>query len=95
MKRMQVEMGTREVLPLEDKELLAEVIRALSDSPRAVRVTERVFANGAASTLTIFCADGDRGRVIGKRGQTISALRYLFGSIGSLEDRHVTVRVDG
>ena len=93
--RRKVEVLASEVAdaPLEDRELLAELIRALVDEPAKVRVTERVSPGGNEATLTVSCASEDRGKVIGRRGGTIGALRLLFAAIGAADGRKVSVRV--
>jgi uncharacterized protein len=79
--------------PLENDELLTEVIRALVDQPEKVKVAER-RSNGH-SHLTIEVEPQDRGKVIGREGKTMNALRILFGRIGAAEGRKIFLRVHG
>jgi predicted RNA-binding protein YlqC (UPF0109 family) len=78
--------------PLEDKELLAEVARALVDRPEQVRVTES--PEGGVLVLYLYVAQKDRGKVIGRKGRTISALRNLFSAIGAMDGRQVLVKIE-
>lgn len=82
----------RPVSPLEDRALLAEVARALVSSPVHVRVEEEWDKGG--TVLKLYVLPQDRGRIIGRRGKTISILRQLFSTIGSLEGRQVLVELD-
>jgi len=78
--------------PMEERELLAEMVRALVDRPREVRIAER--REGEDSHMRIFVAPHDRGKVIGKRGTTVQALRTLFGRIAAVEGRKIWIHID-
>lgn len=79
--------------PLEDRELLTEMVRALVDQPKFVRVQEQPYANGMGVTFLIHCAPADRGKVIGRGGATIQALVHLFSNIGAIDGRRVQIMV--
>ena len=51
------------------------VVRALVDKPDAVQVTESV--RRGMTMLELTTAPGDMGKVIGRQGRTVSALRTL------------------
>lgn len=57
-----------------------------------VRVVEDNFHD--MDILHLYVLPADRGRVIGRRGLTIRAIRQLFSSIGSLEGRQLLVELD-
>ena len=78
-----------------EEALLADVVRALADHPDQVRVSARQPGDGELIMLTIHCSPRDRGRIIGKKGKTISAIRFLFENIAYVRDRKVSVRIDG
>ncbi len=66
--------------PLEVRELLEEIVRALVDRPDQVVCTE---VNGTHScVLELTVAPEDVGKVIGKRGVHADALRRLIHAIG-------------
>ncbi len=57
------------------RELIAYIVKTLVDSPDAVAVT--VTVEDGKSLIKITVGDLDLGRVIGKDGQTIRAIRSL------------------
>jgi uncharacterized protein len=67
------------------------VIRALVDNPDSVRVataeTER------ATVLTVSCEKKDIGKIIGKNGKTIAAIRALANGAGGRMGKRVNVEV--
>lgn len=85
-------MEARPQHPLEDRALLAEIARALVDAPVHVRVEEEKV--GPKLVLHLYVLPQDRGRIIGKRGRTIRALRQVFSAIGMADGRQVVVEVD-
>ncbi len=63
------------------KEVLEYLVQALVDEPDAVEVTE---VNGERSViLQLKVAPDDMGKVIGKRGRTVKAMRSLVRAAGS------------
>jgi predicted RNA-binding protein YlqC (UPF0109 family) len=51
------------------------VVRALVDNPDAVRITET--QRRGMTMLELTTAPGDMGKIIGRQGRTVSALRTL------------------
>lgn len=51
------------------------VVRALVDNPASVRVTET--ERRGVTVLELTTAPGDMGKIIGRQGRTVSALRTL------------------
>jgi predicted RNA-binding protein YlqC (UPF0109 family) len=72
------------------EDLLA-VVRLLVDEPKAARVEE--VSTGSAIELRLSLAEGDRGKVIGRRGRTIDALRALARSRGERDGRDYAVEL--
>jgi predicted RNA-binding protein YlqC (UPF0109 family) len=90
MEMIQTDVDCR---PLEDKALLVEVARALVGHPEDVEVIED--KRGDHHVLMLYVRREDRGRVVGKRGRTIAALRSLFTSIGAADGRLLVVELQG
>lgn len=76
-----LEPKTRE--PMVDEDLILELVLALVTEPEAVLVT--VKENEQGKLLVVHCATEDRGKVIGKDGCNIKALKVLFRSIGNFD----------
>ena len=57
------------------KELVEYIVTALVDEPEAVEVTEE--RRGDSVLLRIKVADGETGKVIGRQGRIIQAIRAL------------------
>jgi len=66
-------------------------IRALVEDQQAVQIQEE--RNGSRLRYTILVADGDRGRVIGKQGRIINALRTVAQAVGAKNRLRVQVIV--
>ena len=73
------------------KMLLTSIIKSLVDIPSAVKISE---INGAKNMiLEIRCDERDIGKVIGKSGKTVGALRTIFNSLASKEGRKAIIEV--
>jgi predicted RNA-binding protein YlqC (UPF0109 family) len=72
-------------------ELLAYLARELVDEPEAVRVEEE--ERDGALVLVLHVAPGDVGKVIGRQGRIIRALRTLVRASAVREGRRVLVEV--
>ena len=70
---------------------LLAVVRLLVDEPKEARVD--VAAQGTDQLLEIRVPDADRGKVIGRRGRTIEALRALADIRGEREGQSYEVEV--
>ena len=61
------------------KALVEHIIKSLVDEPGVVAVTERVEDHRRILSVTV--GEADLGRVIGKDGQTIRAIRILASAV--------------
>lgn len=73
------------------KELLEFMARALVDSPENVKVTE--LAEGDDTVLELRVDADDVGKVIGKQGRTVRALRTVVDAAGRKFERNFEVEV--
>ena len=80
------------MMAAEDKELLRAVVCRLVDHPTDVAVDEEL--KGEDSHMLVRVAPEDRGRVIGKGGETIGSLRVLFGRIAAANGRKTFIQVE-
>ncbi len=76
---------------VEAKELLELLAKALVDAPDQVEVTEVEESDELVLELRV--AQDDVGKIIGKQGRTVRALRTLIDAAGEKFDRHYAVEV--
>ena len=73
------------------KNFVEHVIKALVNHPDAIQVSEIYGRHNVI--LEVHCHNTDMGRVIGKNGKTISAVRMLLSSIAAKQGRKATLDV--
>jgi len=71
------------------KEFLEASVRALVEDQDSIRIEEE--RNGSLLRYRIYVAENDRGRVIGKNGRVINALRTVGQAVGG--KNRVRVRI--
>ena len=74
------------------EDLLEYLARSIVDEPDAV-VIESFEEDDGTIVLELEVADGDAGKVIGRGGRTIAALRTVIKASAVKEDRRVLVDV--
>jgi predicted RNA-binding protein YlqC (UPF0109 family) len=62
------------------KEAVEKIVRSLVGEPDAVEVTEN--SDGKNVRIEVRVADGDMGRVIGREGRTVKAIRSILFAAG-------------
>jgi predicted RNA-binding protein YlqC (UPF0109 family) len=72
-------------------DLVVYLARQLVDEPDAVRV-EQVDEDGDV-VLRLHVADGDRGKVIGRQGRIVRALRTVVRASAGRADRRVRLEI--
>lgn len=73
------------------KDLVVEIARALVDNPEAVNVTE---VEGEERTILELSVDqSDIGKVIGRQGRTVRALRTLLSAAGVKLQKRFTLEI--
>ncbi|HVP75370.1 MAG TPA: KH domain-containing protein [Gaiellaceae bacterium] len=75
-------------------ELLAELARRLVDEPNAVRV-EQVDGEDGSLVLRLHVAEGDVGKVIGRQGRLVRALRTIVRAGGPSAGRRLQLEIVG
>ena len=73
------------------KAFIASTIKALADHPDEVRVSE--VSGQKLSIFELTCHQEDLGRVIGKSGSTIAAVRSLVNVIAARQGRRAVLEV--
>ena len=73
------------------RELVEFLVRSLVDDPEAVRVEE--FEEDGDVILEVTVAEDDVGRVIGRRGRIVQAVRTVAKAAAAREGRRVLVDI--
>jgi hypothetical protein len=74
------------------KELALFVVKRLVDKPAAVHVDESL--EGDVCVLKVVVDEEDKGKVIGKQGKVIKAIRAVVGAAAAKAERRVAVEID-
>ena len=74
------------------KELALFVVKRLVDKPEAVSVEES--QDGDVAVLRLVVDEEDKGKVIGKQGKVIKAIRAVVGAAAQKAGRRVVVEID-
>jgi len=75
-----------------DQEFLEYVVKALVDTPDAVKVDRKVDEMGVLLTLDIDAAD--MGKIIGRAGNTAKAIRTLLRVVGMKNNSRVNLKIN-
>jgi uncharacterized protein len=73
------------------EDLLAYIAKGLVDHPEEVSVES--FEEDGALVFELRVADDDTGKVIGRSGRTVQAIRTVMRACGAKQDRRVLVDV--
>ena len=73
------------------KRLIETVVRRLADRPDEVRIFESF--EGRTSVYDIEVPEADRGRLIGREGRTVRALRAFVSAAATARGQKVLIRV--
>ena len=74
------------------KELALFVVKRLVDKPEAVSVEES--QDGDVAVLKLNVDESDKGKVIGKQGKVIKAIRAVVGAAAAKAGKQVAVEID-
>ncbi|MCI0394356.1 MAG: KH domain-containing protein [Chloroflexi bacterium] len=73
------------------KELVEYMIKSLVDYPDQVEVRE--VQGAGAIVLEVSVADSDMGRIIGKSGKVVNAMRTLVQVLAAKQGKHVSLEI--
>jgi predicted RNA-binding protein YlqC (UPF0109 family) len=74
------------------KEFIEYIVKQLVDIPESVNV-ESTEVDENTTDFTVKVDDNDVGKVIGKHGNTINALRTLLIAVGAKERKKVMLKI--
>jgi len=73
------------------KDLVEHIVRSLVEHPQDIRVTE---VDGEHTIIfELRCHPQDLGKVIGKSGKTVGAIRTIISTIASRQNRRALLEV--
>lgn len=73
------------------KDLLIQIAKALVDNPEKVEVNE---VTGEKTTIfELKVIESDRGKIIGKQGRIIRAIRTIVGASAAKANRRISVEI--
>ncbi|MEJ2233606.1 MAG: KH domain-containing protein, partial [Syntrophobacterales bacterium] len=75
------------------KTLVEYIVKALVDDPDQIMIAERTGRNTTIIELAV--AKEDIGKVIGKEGRTINAIRTILNAAGASQKKRVVLEVMG
>ncbi len=73
------------------KELIEYIVKALVDRPEEVDVREVIGEKTTVYELRV--GDGDLGKVIGKHGRTIRAIRTLVSAAATKQNKRAVLEI--
>ena len=71
--------------------LIQSILEHLVDNPGDLRISE--IAGEKTLIFEIECGNGDAGKIIGKNGKTISAIRTILSTAASREGKKAILEV--
>jgi len=76
------------------KDLLIAVVSGLVESPEEISVEVSEPAEDGTVVYTLYVAEDDKGRVIGKQGRIAKAIRTIMRSSGTRIGQKITVDIN-
>jgi predicted RNA-binding protein YlqC (UPF0109 family) len=83
--------STTPTTQLPGEAFLRYVLESIVDDPASLEVTSKVDELGVL--LTVQVGDADMGKLIGKGGQTVKALRTLLRLLGSSGSQRINLKI--
>ena len=73
------------------KEAIEKIVFALADDKDAVEISE--FSEGNTTTIEVRVAENDMGRLIGRQGRTVKAIRSLLFFAGQKMKKRFNLQI--
>jgi predicted RNA-binding protein YlqC (UPF0109 family) len=74
-----------------EKDLVEYIVKSLVDDPASVEV--KVIEGEKSTILELRTAEADIGKVIGKHGRIVKAIRTVLQALASKSDKHMVLEV--
>ena len=69
-----------------------QIAEALSEHPEWLEIKESTDERGVL--ITLYADNGDMGRLIGKKGETVNAIRNLLRVLGGRNEARYSLKID-
>jgi predicted RNA-binding protein YlqC (UPF0109 family) len=79
------------MLHMDIKELVQYIVQAIVDNPDEVSIS--AIEGGHATVLELSVAKSDLGKVIGKKGQNVQAIRTILNSVSGKVKKRVIIEL--
>lgn len=73
------------------KVLIQSILDHLVDNPKDIRISE--IAGDKTLVFEVECKNGDAGKIIGRNGKTIAAIRTILSTAASREGKKAVLEV--
>jgi predicted RNA-binding protein YlqC (UPF0109 family) len=73
------------------REHLTTLIKGMADHPQALEVSE--ISGAKTQVFEVRCSKADLGKLVGKSGKTVSALRVVLNALAAKGGRRVSLEV--
>jgi predicted RNA-binding protein YlqC (UPF0109 family) len=73
------------------REALENLVKSLVGSPEAVEVAEK--QNGSTTVLTVRVEQADIGRLIGREGRTVKAIRSILYAVSQKQGKRYQLEI--
>ncbi len=73
------------------KNAVEKIVNSLVDDKESVDITE--FSEGKSTTIEVRVAEADMGRIIGKGGRTVKAIRSLLFFAGQKHNKRFNLQI--
>jgi len=78
-------------MPMQMRELIEFIAKALVDNPDAVKVTE--IEGEKTSVIELSVAKEDLGKIIGKQGRTARAMRTILSAASTKNNKRAVLEI--
>lgn len=83
-----METASRDVVM---REAVEKIVNALADEKEAVEIND--FEDGGTTVIEVRVAESDMGRLIGRQGRTVKAIRSLLFFAGQKQKRRFNLQI--
>ena len=75
------------------KEAVEKIVKSLVGQPDAVEVSEKSGESANTTVISVRVGEGDTGRIIGREGRTVKAIRSLLYAAGHKHGKRFVLEI--